>query len=428
VKIGSIIIRYVVLGLGSWALAASPGAGPGDTPALAAEAINSLGLDLLAHGTEPGANAVLSPYSIQSTLAMTYAGAAGKTHAEMARVLHYRGEEAELHRSFAALQTALDGIARRTAEWAKRARQRGEPSEGVTLTAANRLFGQEGYPYRAPFLALAKDMYRAPFQPLDFAGNWSAAREEINRWVGVQTRGRIEEIVPADGVSTNTRLVLVNAIYLKAPWAEAFPAEATMDLPFHVRGGKARAVPTMVLQRSFGYGRRAGFTVVTVPYRTGELQLLILLPSGTKGLAALEKQLTARLLVSCANPDHADLILYLPKLKIEPELFRLGKVLQSLGMKSAFDVPSGTANFERMAPRLPDQYLCISEVFHKTFMALDEKGTEAAAATAAEVVFTTGIAEPTKPITVRVDHPFFFAIQHRPSGACLFLGRVTDPR
>ena len=119
----------------------------------------------------------------------------------------------------------------------------------------------------------------------------------------------------------------------------------------------------------------------------------------------------------------------LPKFKLEPSLFRLGKVLQKLGLHSAFDQPHGSANFDRMAPRKPDDYLFLSDVFHKTFLALDEKGTEAAAATA--VLMAPGAAavgQPRKPLEVRVDHPFLFAIQHRPSGACLFLGRMTDPR
>jgi serpin B len=143
----------------------------------------------------------------------------------------------------------------------------------------------------------------------------------------------------------------------------------------------------------------------------------------------LEAKLTPALLADSANPDKAELKLYLPKFKMEPPLLKLGEALRSLGMTTAFDKPQGSANFERMAARKPDDYLFISEVFHKTFLALDEKGTEAAAATAVVMMRATGaMIEKSKPIEVRVDHPFLFAIQHRPSGACLFLGRMTDPR
>jgi serine protease inhibitor len=149
-----------------------------------------------------------------------------------------------------------------------------------------------------------------------------------------------------------------------------------------------------------------------------------------KGLAALEKQLTAEALADCAKMPAQEVILHLPKFKLTSDSISLGDELQALGLKTAFDVPQGSANFERMAPRLPDDYLYISRVFHKTFIELDEKGTEAAAATAV-VMMRAGSAAPRekpKPIEVKVDRPFLFAIQHRSSGACLFLGRVTNPR
>ena len=153
-----------------------------------------------------------------------------------------------------------------------------------------------------------------------------------------------------------------------------------------------------------------------------------MLPDTGDGLPTLEAKLTPEILQSCSKLDTRELELYLPKFKLDPPLFKLGKVLRSLGMTRAFDEPKGTANFDRMALRKPDDYLRISEVFHKTFLALDESGTEAAAATVASAACADVGGDPPKPIEVRVDRPFLFAIQHRPSGACLFMGRVTDPR
>jgi serpin B len=147
-----------------------------------------------------------------------------------------------------------------------------------------------------------------------------------------------------------------------------------------------------------------------------------------EGLANLEKGLTARDLADCARLNSLEVILHLPKFKLEPPAMALGRELRTLGMKTAFDQPRGSANFDRIAPRRPDDYLCISEVFHKTFLSLDEKGTEAAAATAVAMVTASAVREKPKPIEVRVDRPFLFAIQHRASGACLFLGRLSDPR
>ncbi len=158
------------------------------------------------------------------------------------------------------------------------------------------------------------------------------------------------------------------------------------------------------------------------------MQLLVLLPDAKDGLAAMEAKLTSGILAASANPENLEVELYLPKFKMEPPVMALAKTLTSLGMASAFDKPQGSANFERMAPRKADAYLYISEVFHKTFLALDEKGTEAAAATAVVMVRATSVIEEPKPVAVRVDRPFLFAIQHRASGACIFIGRVTDPR
>ena len=399
-----------------------------DGPSAAAQAVNALGLELLAKGTEAKDNALLSPYSIQTALAMTYAGAAGKTQAEMAKVLHYQADETALHQSFASLHQALEEVAKSTAEQAENAKKFGGPGEPILLTVANRLFGQQGYEFRQPFKDLVKDTYHAPFQAMDFIGGADRERVKINGWVEEQTKKRIRDLIPAGGLDRDTRLVLVNAIYMKAPWAAQFEPAATQPLPFQVKGGEAVKVPTMFRRAHMGYGKRDGYQVITVPYAGGEMQLLVLLPDAKDGLASMEAKLTPEVLVACANPGAAELKLYLPKFKLEPPLFKLGKVLQALGMKSAFDLPKGSANFDRMAPRKPDDYLYISEVFHKTFLALDEKGTEAAAATAVVMARAMAMLQKPQPVEVRVDHPFLFAIQHRPSGACLFIGRVTDPR
>ncbi len=397
-------------------------------PAAAAQAVNALGLDLLGKGTEAGTNALISPYSIQAALAMTYAGAAGETRAEMAKTLHFPDDEPALHASFAALQGALEEVAKTTAEQAKTSKERGGPSDPVLLTVANRLFGQQGYEFRGPFLALVKERYGAPLQEMDFIKKHDQERLTINSWVEQQTHQRIRDLIPANGLNRETRLVLVNAVYMKAPWADEFAESATKPLPFQVNGRDAQAVPTMLRKARFGYAQRDGYQVVTVPYFGNDLQLLVLLPAAKDGLAELEAKLTPQLLTECATPDGAQLALYLPKFKLEPPLLKLGKVLRALGMTRAFNEPEGSADFDRMAPRKPDDYLYISEVFHKTFLALDEKGTEAAAATAVVMMRATSFIEEPKPIEVRVDRPFLFAIQHRPSGACLFLGRVSDPR
>jgi len=297
------------------------------------------------------------------------------------------------------------------------------------LNIANRLFAQKDYEFRQNFLSLVKQNYGAAFEPLDFVADPKVATQHINKWVAEQTRDKIRDLIPEDALNKLTRLVLANALYLKAPWADAFSEKTTQPELFHVRGGTPVNVPTMRKTARFGYAKREGFLAITVPYVGNDLQFLVLLPDEIDGLRALESKLTADVFAGCAKLDARDVDLRLPKFKLQPPTIALAENLQALGMKSAFDIPQGSANFDKMAPRKPNDYLYISNVFHKTFIALDEKGTEAAAATAVVMMRATAIRGPKPPpIEVKVDRPFVYAVQHVPSGVCLFLGRVTDPR
>src|SRR5205807_456786 len=181
--------------------------------------------------------------------------------------------------------------------------------------------------------------------------------------------------------------------------------------------------------KNFGYTRREGFTVVSLPYAGNELQFLVLLPDDIDGIRGLESKLSADVLASCAKLQKREEIdLYLPKFNLEPPTITLAKQFEALGMKTAFDQPKGSANFDKIAPRTPDDYLYISQIFHRTFIAVDEKGTEAAAATAVAMLAGSAFRPAPPPIEVKVDRPFVYAIQEVPSGVCLFLGRLTDPR
>ncbi len=397
-------------------------------------AINALGLDLYRAQPVSDGNPLLSPYSIQDALAMTYAGAAGDTRAEMQRVLHYPADDTALHGGFAELAQELAQIQQDSAQWvASGTKEEGRhPSTPVELHVANRLFVQDGYPLRAPFLALVKDNYGAEPESLDFIHATEPARLAINHWVEDQTKNKIHDVIPPGGVTGKTRLALANAIYLHAGWDEPFDADWTKPAEFFVHGTDSQMVPTMSnVEHDYGYLHRDGFTAVSLHYIGGGIQFLILLPDANDGLPALEHKLTPALLAECTNLPPSFVDLYLPKFKLEPPSMALGSQLQQLGLKTAFDVPKRSANFDRMAPRKPDDYLAIGEVFHKAFLSLDEEGTEAAAATVVVVMQAAGaMYDPNRPqpIEVHADHPFIFAIQHVPSGECLFLGRVTDPR
>ena len=181
-------------------------------------------------------------------------------------------------------------------------------------------------------------------------------------------------------------------------------------------------------QQHMRYLNGRGFQAVALPYAGFDLHFLLIVPDSVSGVSEVEKALTSETLLECATADYHEVILRLPKFKITPPTVPLSDVLQKMGMTTAFDKPERSADFDAMAPKKPDDYLHISEVFHKTFLELDEKGTEAAAATAVTMAYAGAAAPRQKPIDLKADRPFLFAIQHAESGACLFLGRVSDPR
>jgi serpin B len=396
---------------------------------LAAKATNELAVDLHHQLATRDDNLCVSPYSIETALAMTFAGADGETRTEMARVLHL-GNDSGVPASFAALQHSLEGMSAKTAELVKQSKKFGGPSEPITLNIANRLFAQKGYAFREAFLSLVKQNFGGAFEPIDFVANAAAATQRINKWVADQTHDRIRDLIPGGALDKTTRLVLANALYLKAPWASEFSQNATQPEPFFVHGGAPTDVPMMQKRNDhFGYSGREGFTIVSLPYAGNDLQFLVLLPDEVNGLHALESKLNSDMFAACAKLDTRDVDLYLPKFKIEAPTIALAENFEALGMKTAFDKPHGSANFDKIAPRKPNDYLYISQIFHKTFIAVDEKGTEAAAATAVAMMAATALrSPPPPPIEVKIDRPFVYAIQHVPSGVCLFLGRVTDPR
>lgn len=391
---------------------------------IASKAINALGIDLLAKAGKPDENAVLSPYSIQVAMAMTCAGADGVTLAEMKKVLHYPDSEAELHQSFEALRKSLIMLERQSIAHSENPFPTGRTNDPIRLNIADRLFGQTGFRIQPEFLALTREVYDAPFEQLDFRKNPLEATRRINGWVAEKTKQRILDLIPEGTLDEAIRLVIVNAIYLKAPWYTKFDPAATKPLPFYLGSTNTARIPTMTGTRTIGYAKRDGFSLISLPYVTG-LQFLVLLPDDPNGLAALEARLSPTLLAEGAKLPAQETIIYLPRLKLEPPLSSMKRTFTDLGMTTPFN---GAANFNRMAPRTIWGYLYIHDIFHRALLELDENGTEAIAATAVMVRYGGISPERPRPIVLRIDRPFVFAVQHCSSAACLFLGRVTDPR
>jgi serpin B len=378
----------------------------------AAAALNQLGTDLYARLRGAPGNFAVAPGSIAIAFGMTEAGARGDTLAEMRRVLH----------------AALPAERQARALGALSARWNAGLGEGVTARTANRLFGHERYTFDAAYLALTAATFDAPIERLDFA-QALPARQRINTWVAERTADKIRDLLPDGAISPDTRLVLVNAMYLRAPWETPFPAYATRDDAFFVGGAAAATpVPTMSRGGRMAFAQQPGFKVVEIPYVGGQLAMDVFLPTARDGLAAFEAGLTgARIDAAVAALAPTQLVLRMPRFHLAGGSVSLRTALVALGMNLAFD--RARADFTGIAnPPSPDDRLFVSDAFHKVFVDVNEAGTEAAAATAV-VMARAGAAAPSAPPTqFVVDHPFVFVIRDVGTGAVLFLGRVTDPR
>lgn len=397
----------------------------------AAQAVNSCGLDVYHQLTllPSTGNLIISPYSIDSAFSLAYAGAAGDTRSEMARVLGFPSDNAALAAGFNALG---DALAKAAADSIVIAKQRSQgsttPVDPIQWQLANRIFGQTGYPFRDSYLTLLAQGFGAPLQSLDFATAPDPSRITINDWVANVTRNKIVDLIPPRGIDGYTRFVLVNALYLKAPWDMPFAKYATAPQAFHLNDGTTVDVPTMHLEHDLGYAKRAGYAVATLPYLGQDLQFVILLPDPTESVDSVASRLTVAdfsMFANLSSRTPAYVALWLPRFKVAGPTLSLTDAFIALGMKSAFGIPAGAANFDGIAPR-ETNYLQLQRVFHKTFVAVDEEGTEAAAATAI-IGGTSAIPVTPVPVEFRVDRPFLFGIQHRSSGALLFLGRIMDP-
>jgi serpin B len=376
-----------------------------------ARSINAFGLDYWRRvAPEPG-NRVISPASIVFAFAMTYAGAEGETAQELAKAFHFDEAGESLHVGLADLMFGWN-------------------AEGaVELSVANRLFAEKTYEFQDAFVRLTADLYAAPMQPMDFRGNADGSRKEINAWVQQRTKDRIRDLLPPGSLDGTTRLVLTNAIYLEADWLIPFEKEATHPAPFHAKRGDVQA-PTMAMSEHLAFAADAGTgaRLLQLPYEGDQLAMLLVLPDAVDGLAAVEAKLDAAALERWAAAVDApaavqNVDLRLPKFVIDPaDSTPLKDTLLAMGVKRAFD--GENAQFGKMAPGPPPLY--ISNAFHKAFIEVDEKGTEAAAATA--VVMAEGGAAPSAPpVSFHVDRPFLFVLRDRVSGAVLFMGRVEDP-
>jgi serpin B len=364
---------------------------------------------LLRH--RPG-NMFFSPFSIRVALGMTHAGARGETAAQMREALRISSSDETLHVAFAETVQRLNAAGGGKYE----------------MAVANSLWGQDGLPLQPGYLDLIARHYGGSMNLVDFRRAAEAARMTINQWVEDKTRQKIRELIPSGGLSAETRLVLVNAVYFKGMWVLQFRRGATREEPFRLEGGGTVQAPLMHQHEKIRYLQATGYQAVELVYRAGDLSMLVLLPDRKDGLRDLEKTLSARLFHDCvAQMDVREVKLFLPRFKITWGTLNLGEQLTALGMSLAFT--RSQADFSGINGHEPpdDDSLFISGVFHKAFVEVNEEGTEAAAATAVSMAPAAALRPSNPPPLFRADHPFLFAIRDRKSGAILFLGRIADP-
>jgi serpin B len=365
---------------------------------------NDLALKLYHELRGTGENLLISPHSIAVCCAMAYAGARGATERQMAQALCFPRPQAGFHE---AIQALGDSLGKRGV---------GLGADAFQLRIVNGAWGAAHWPYRQSYCRLLSTYYGAGLTQLDFAREPEASLEVINRWVAEQTEGRVQNLLPAGCIDAQTYLVLANTVYFKASWLHQFQTRLTVDGEFLLLDGTTVRAPMMHGEQTFGYLEGDGYRAVELPYVGHEVSMIAVLPDSGR-FEAFEGGLDGEQLAAIAAALTPTWItLWLPRFSYE-SAFDLVETLQALGMTDAFDPGADFTGMDGVDDGQP----WIDEVVHKSFIAVDEYGTEAAGGTAMEL--TCGIHD-----SFPARRPFIFAIRDRATGTILFLGRVLDPR
>jgi serine protease inhibitor len=349
-------------------------------------------------------NLFVSPTSVALALSMAYNGANGTTRSAMNQALQLNGLSLDaLNQSNAALKTVLE-----TAD------------PNVQLNIANSLWARQGVKFNPDFLKRNRDFYQAEVATLDF--NQPASVGRINNWVKDKTQGKIPQIV--DRLKPDDLLYLINAVYFKGGWSVPFDQSATTPHSFTLAAGKTKSVSMMSRRDRLNYYATPQFQAVSLPYGKGRWSMYLFLPSPNSNLAAFRKTLTATNWQTWMQGfQFKNGLVQLPKFKSEYET-ELKTALTALGMGVAFD--RDKADFSHLWPSNALQAAAIDQVKHKTFVEVNESGTEAAAVTSIGIV-ATSVQLPTQPFEMIVDRPFFCAIRDNETGTILFMGQIQNP-
>ena len=358
---------------------------------------------ILARLASARSNVALSPASISQALAMVFPGARGTTALQMARSLDFRLASNRLAAAFNAADRSLANV----------------NGPDVTFNVANALYGQSGQRFDQAFLRVLARDYGAGLRTADFELDPAGARSDVNAWVSAQTRGKIPELLAPGDVDPSTRLMLVNAVYLKAKWLEPFAHEDTSDAAFHAPGGTVQ-VPTMHQTGMFGYLRGLGYQALELRYKGMRMAFDVVLPSPGHLGSVLSRLTGEGPLALLGGLRQTHVAVALPKFRLTTHV-ELAAPLQALGMRTAFE--PGLADLSGIAGKPGGLY--IKSVVHEAYLSVDEAGTEAAAATGVGIS-PTAIQAPPR-IEFVVDRPFAFVLRDTKTGAVLFAGVVSHP-
>ncbi|XP_027724854.1 serpin B4-like isoform X2 [Vombatus ursinus] len=349
-----------------------------------------------------GGNMVFSSLGIEAELAMTLLGVRDKTAFQMQKALY--GTPGDIHSQFHSLLAEIN-----------------KPNDDYSLTIASRLYGSQTFQFLQPFLDGVKDIYNAELETVDFLHASEESRGKINSWVENQTNGKIKELFSAGTIDPASVLVLANAIYFKGKWAMKFKQENTQETNFRTNKDTSRPVQMMKQTGFFnmGYIEESQGKILELPYTNKHLSMFVLLPSDSSSLEKLEQDLTFEKLLELMNPENMarkEVNLHFPRFRIE-ETYSLRPTLEAMGMTDIFDAES--ADFSGMTTQ---RGLAVSKIIHKSYVEVNEEGTEAAAATGVVVGYNSYRKE-----EFNCDHPFLFFIRHNKSNSILFYGRVAAP-
>ncbi len=386
---------------------AAPPSSPAADQAEAVNGSNAFAVDLYAQLSKQPGNLFFSPESISTAFGMAYAGARGQTATQMQQVFHFTLPPDRLHPAMGALLAGMNA-----------------QHKDYELHVADALWAQQDSNFEESYLKLVQSDYGAGLHKVNFKISPDTVRTTINAWVEKQTNDKITNLLGPGVLNSSTRLVLTNAIYFKGVWQDPFDAQATQKDEFHLSATQWVMAPMMHRTGGYRYYDGGTFQALELPYAGNEISMVVLLPKDTGGLTTLEQAFTSGVAgewIQKLEPVDK-VILTLPSFTMTQQ-FELSNALSAMGMAQAFSV---SADFSGMTGK-PE--FSISAAIHKAYIDVNEKGTEAAAATAV-VMYATAMrreAPEPPPVVFRADHPFLFILLDTKSGSMLFLGRVADP-